>query len=181
MSTLIPIVVYGQKQLFYYPKLDEVFRNALKLPDMPSVSELERNTSLIFTNTHFSEELARSLPPLVVPVGGAHCEDKSQKLTPVITLLFSLLVIYFGAHGTLTVFFVDFRNSKNSLIPATVSSMSASEVLPKFRWPHNNSRICSTLQWLEVRPSSCGNSKGIDTKKFRIMFLRQSGCHNKPF
>ena len=73
---------YSCKQ--YYPKLDELFQETLGMPGIPSVSELERDTSLIFVNTHCSEEFARSLPPLFVPVGGMHCGDISQILTPVI-------------------------------------------------------------------------------------------------
>ena len=82
-NTFGPLILYAVKQFIYYPKLDKVFQETLGLPDMPSVSELERETSLMFVNSHFSEEHARSLPPLFVPVGGLHLGDASQKLTPV--------------------------------------------------------------------------------------------------
>jgi len=45
-----------------------------------NLREMERETSLFLMNTYFVEEFARSLPPLVVPVGGMHCSDKIQPL-----------------------------------------------------------------------------------------------------
>ena len=91
-NTLGPLFLYVVKQYSYYPKLDKVFQETLGLPGMPSVSELERETSLIFANTHYSEEFARSLPPLFVSVGGMHCGDASQKLTPVSLSNFSQII-----------------------------------------------------------------------------------------
>ena len=83
-NTLGPLMEYFERQLWYYPKLDAIFKEALGLAEMPLMSDLERDTSLIFANTHFTEEFARSLPPMYVSVGGMHCEDSSQELTPVI-------------------------------------------------------------------------------------------------
>ncbi|CAG7816220.1 unnamed protein product, partial [Allacma fusca] len=82
VSTITPLLIHYDKQSSFYPALGKVFKEVLNLPEAPSVSELERKTSLIFTNTHFTEELGRSLPPLVVPIGGMHCEDTTQTLTP---------------------------------------------------------------------------------------------------
>lgn len=65
-----------------FSQLEEVLRKGLDIPDMPSIPDMMANTSLMLTNTHFSEELARSLPPNVVPIGGMNCKEKSQ-LKPV--------------------------------------------------------------------------------------------------
>ena len=59
-STLVPLAMYFQRKYSYYPELDRVFRQYLD-PNMPSIVELERDVGVIFTNTHYSEELARSL------------------------------------------------------------------------------------------------------------------------
>ena len=82
-NTIMPVIEYFERQYVYYPKLDGIFRESLGTSDVPSIGDLERNTSLVLANTHFSEEFARSLPPMYVPVGGMHCEDSSQTLTPV--------------------------------------------------------------------------------------------------
>ena len=84
-NTLAPLFLYFERQYLYYPKLDKVFQETLGMPDIPSVSDLEKETSLVFTNTHYSEEVARSLPPLFVPVGGMHCGNSSEKLPQVTT------------------------------------------------------------------------------------------------
>lgn len=61
-----------------FPKVEKVLRERLDIPDMPSIPDMMANTSLMFTNTHFSEELARSHPPNVVSIGGMNCKEKSQ-------------------------------------------------------------------------------------------------------
>ncbi len=61
-----------------FPKVEKVLRERLNIPDMPSIPDMMANTSLMFTNTHFSEELARSHPPNVVSIGGMNCKGKSQ-------------------------------------------------------------------------------------------------------
>lgn len=61
-----------------FPKIEEILRERLNIPDMPSIPELMANTSLMFTNTHFSEEFARSHPPNVVSIGGMNCKEKSE-------------------------------------------------------------------------------------------------------
>ncbi|ODM95387.1 UDP-glucuronosyltransferase 2B18 [Orchesella cincta] len=68
------------KQFRGLPGLDLVLREKLGMPDMPPVSEMIMNTSLVFINTHYSEELARSLPPFVIPIGGMHVSETVKPL-----------------------------------------------------------------------------------------------------
>ncbi len=82
VNTFIPIYAHLVRQWSYFPVLEEILRTKLNIPDMPPLAELERNTSLILMNTHFSEETARSLPPLVVPVGGIHCQNGTEQKVP---------------------------------------------------------------------------------------------------
>jgi hypothetical protein len=82
VNTLIPIYAHLVRQWSYYPALEQILKAKLNIPDMPPLAELERNTSLILMSTHFSEEAARSLPPLVVPVGGIHCQNGTGQTIP---------------------------------------------------------------------------------------------------
>ncbi|CAL8125213.1 unnamed protein product [Orchesella dallaii] len=68
------------KQFRGLPGLDIVLREKLNMPEMPAVSEMILNTSLLFLNTHFSEELARSLPPFVISIGGMHVSESVKPL-----------------------------------------------------------------------------------------------------
>ncbi|ODM98018.1 UDP-glucuronosyltransferase 1-7C [Orchesella cincta] len=78
--------VWATLSIFYFntirhlafPKLEAVLREKLEIPDMPSIPDMMANTSLMLTNTHYSEELPRALPPNVVSVGGMNCKDKSE-------------------------------------------------------------------------------------------------------
>jgi hypothetical protein len=84
-NTLLPLIFHFTRQWSYYPALEQMLRAKLNIPDMPPIAELERNASLVLMSTHFSEEAARSLPPLVVPVGGIHCQNGTgQKIPKVI-------------------------------------------------------------------------------------------------
>jgi len=73
-STLFIPGIHYWKLWFYYPKLDAMFQKGFNDPHMPPIEELERRTSLVLFNSHFSEEEARSLPPMFVPIGGIHCD-----------------------------------------------------------------------------------------------------------
>jgi len=46
------------------------------------LNEMEKKSSLVFINSHFSNELTRSLPPSVISVGGLHCYKDSKKELP---------------------------------------------------------------------------------------------------
>ena len=43
------------------------------IPDCPPLYDVEKNISLVFTNTHPSFTYPRTLPPQVIEVGGIHC------------------------------------------------------------------------------------------------------------
>ena len=52
----------------------------LAFPDCPPLIEIEKNVSLVFTNTHPAFTYPRTLPPQVIEVGGIHC--RPAKLLP---------------------------------------------------------------------------------------------------
>lgn len=52
--------------------------------DLPSLSEIAKNTSIIFVNSHFSLNQPRPFVPAVVEVGGLHIEEP-KKLPKVIS------------------------------------------------------------------------------------------------
>lgn len=82
-NTFTPLLWNLYRHYDYYPKLENMVRPALNLKDMPSLAELDQRTNLILTNTHFSEEYPRSLPPSVISVGGMHCNDNRNPLPKV--------------------------------------------------------------------------------------------------
>lgn len=43
------------------------------LPDCPPLEEIEKNISLVFTNTHPTFSYPRALPPQVIEIGGTQC------------------------------------------------------------------------------------------------------------
>jgi hypothetical protein len=63
-----------------FPKLEPLLKSALNLPNLPSLYEIEKNTSLIFTNTHPNEEFPRSLPPNLIEISCMHCSDVRNPL-----------------------------------------------------------------------------------------------------
>jgi len=67
MSTLIPLVIYYYRTWFYYPQLNQLFSDYFQVKQFDISAIEQRRTALFLVNTHFSEEFARSLPPLVVP------------------------------------------------------------------------------------------------------------------
>jgi glucuronosyltransferase len=63
------VTVY--RNLVYLPKIDEIARRRFGV-DLPPVSEIEANISLVMVNSHFSFDYPRPLLPAMVPVGGLH-------------------------------------------------------------------------------------------------------------
>lgn len=55
-----------------YQNVEAVFRQLIH-PEVPSLTELSKNMSLVFANTHPVLNYARSLPPQVIEIGGIHC------------------------------------------------------------------------------------------------------------
>ena len=64
------------------PGYDNIIRQ--HLPDFPSVLDVEKNISLLFTNTHPSINYPRASPPGMIEIGALHCRPAKQ-LKPVIS------------------------------------------------------------------------------------------------
>ena len=56
---------------YYVPQLDQLVRHYL--PGYPSMEQVERNVSMVFTNTHPSFSYPRANPPNVIEIGALHC------------------------------------------------------------------------------------------------------------
>jgi len=61
----------------YLPKLEGIYRKYLG-ENTPSISEIERNISLLMTNSHFTLNYPRPFMPDVVEVGGMHCRPGKE-------------------------------------------------------------------------------------------------------
>ncbi|XP_037034451.1 UDP-glucosyltransferase 2-like isoform X2 [Bradysia coprophila] len=79
-NAVLPLFWYYYRTWFFFPKLYELTKDNLGITDLPNFEELERSTSLVFINTHYGEEYARSLPPNVVSVGGLGYTGKTKPL-----------------------------------------------------------------------------------------------------
>ncbi|CAG7720378.1 unnamed protein product, partial [Allacma fusca] len=58
--------------LYYFPKMETIYRNALGDPTLPSVSEIEKNASIVLINSQISFNPPRPLMPDIIEVGGMH-------------------------------------------------------------------------------------------------------------
>ena len=65
-------VAVGGIMWWSYGSLDEIARKHLG-SDLPSISEIEKNVSMILTNSYFPLTYSRPLLPDIVEVGGMHC------------------------------------------------------------------------------------------------------------
>ena len=65
------IFIQLPKYVYVYSSYDRVIHRYF--PNFPSVLEAERNTSLLFTNTHPSINYPRTSPPGIIEVGALHC------------------------------------------------------------------------------------------------------------
>jgi len=79
LSTFEPVYWYFYKQWYYMDRVDAAIRKGLKVPEMPHLSEIDRSVSLVLADMYFSTEYARSLPPLVVSIGGMQCWNQAEK------------------------------------------------------------------------------------------------------
>ncbi|CAG7716503.1 unnamed protein product [Allacma fusca] len=78
-NTLHPIYWYVTRHWNDFPEMDKILREALEIKRMPPLEELEKNTSLILQNNHYSIEFARTLPPLFVSVAGLHIQEPGKR------------------------------------------------------------------------------------------------------
>jgi len=69
-NALLPLAWYYHRKWNFFPSLEVITEEKLGISNLPKFEELERNTSLVFMNSHYGEEFARSLPPNVISVGG---------------------------------------------------------------------------------------------------------------
>ncbi|XP_047098402.1 UDP-glycosyltransferase UGT5-like [Schistocerca piceifrons] len=60
------------RRLYYAPRQDALVRRHVAGPSLPSVLDIERNTSLLFLNSHPSLHFPRPLAPNVIEIGGMH-------------------------------------------------------------------------------------------------------------
>jgi UDP:flavonoid glycosyltransferase YjiC (YdhE family) len=61
-------------QDFYFkPKMEQIYREKLGDPNLPSVNQILSNASLILSNSHFSLSPPKPFLPEIVEVGGMHC------------------------------------------------------------------------------------------------------------
>lgn len=81
MNALIPVAWTYYRKWKFFPALEEVTQENLGITS--NFDELERNTSLVFINTHFAEDFPRSLPPNVIPIGGIAFTGKTKPLPQV--------------------------------------------------------------------------------------------------
>ncbi|CAG7727563.1 unnamed protein product [Allacma fusca] len=83
-NTLIPLWWYFGKIFFMYPRIEAAVNEGFNLhgKDRLRIRDLEQNTSLVFSNSHFSVDYARSLPPMFVLVAGLHLTPPSGKNVP---------------------------------------------------------------------------------------------------
>ncbi|XP_049840460.1 UDP-glucosyltransferase 2-like [Schistocerca gregaria] len=67
------------RELYYKPRLEAVSRQYLNSTALPSVSDTEKNTSVLLSNTHVSMSFPRPLSPNLIEIGGVHIKPP-QKL-----------------------------------------------------------------------------------------------------
>lgn len=88
INALKPLSWHWNRNYYMFPQIEEILKNGLQLKDMPSLSEIEQNVSLVLMNIHHSQEFARSLPALFVEAGGMHCSDEIKPLPKVSICIF---------------------------------------------------------------------------------------------
>ncbi|XP_049828787.1 UDP-glycosyltransferase UGT5-like [Schistocerca gregaria] len=77
-NTLVSIGGKIIRQFVYLPMLDSILQTYLKDPSLPSLSEIERQTSLFLVNYHFTHGCPRPLVPNMVEVGGLHVRQPKK-------------------------------------------------------------------------------------------------------
>lgn len=82
-NALMPIAWKLYRRWTYFPYLERLTKEKLNITELTPFEEIERNVGLVFLNTHYSEEFARSVPPNVISVGGIAWAAKRKPLPKV--------------------------------------------------------------------------------------------------
>lgn len=82
-NALMPIAWDVYRRWRYFPYLEQLTKEKLQITNLPSFEDIEKNVNLVFLNTHYSEEFARSLSPNVIAIGGIAWKDKRKPLPKV--------------------------------------------------------------------------------------------------
>lgn len=78
-STLAPLI-WRLGYVNMLTRFESLLQNKLNTTDMPPISEMQKNTSLVLANVHFVEDYALSLPPLFIPTSGLWCSKATRKV-----------------------------------------------------------------------------------------------------
>lgn len=82
----------------HYSTIQSIVQRAM--PNIPPIRELEKNISLVFTNTHPVINYARTMPPQIVEVGGMHgrpAQPLSQDLEEFVSNPFGFILFAVGS------------------------------------------------------------------------------------
>lgn len=71
---VIKFCAFSHRLLIFNPKIDEIQQRKFGL-NIPTVTELERKTSIAFVNTNPTFNIPMPLPENVIPIGGMHIRD----------------------------------------------------------------------------------------------------------
>ena len=59
----------------YFPRIENVYRELLHDPNLPSIKEIEANASLVLCNSHISFTKPKPTMPDTIDVGGLHLQS----------------------------------------------------------------------------------------------------------
>lgn len=84
VNNLQPVWSYYTRAYYLLPKIEKVSKKWLELPQIPLLTEFEKNASLVLFNGHTSVEAAKQIPPFFVPIGGMRCASAQENVSDVI-------------------------------------------------------------------------------------------------
>lgn len=84
-NALSPLAWNLHRRWKYFPYLEQLTKDKLQITNLTPFEEIERGANLVFVNTHYSEEFARSLSPNVIAIGGIALKEKKSSLPKVIS------------------------------------------------------------------------------------------------
>ncbi|GLH07894.1 UDP-glucuronosyltransferase [Gryllus bimaculatus] len=72
INTALGVLERAGRAYYYLPGMDAAMREGFEDPDMPYIADIERKTSVVLVNSHFSVSYPRPAVPAYVQVGGLH-------------------------------------------------------------------------------------------------------------